>query len=133
MTESAGRRHWRTRPILFLALVVSLLAGCSSPLGPAAPRPTACGVSGCNHRDFGSAPAPCVTSTCAARKVQVFVEPDAGEAPILRAIASAQHTLWVEVYILSDRNVIRALEDAAQRGVEAHVLLETHPYGGGDV
>lgn len=65
--------------------------------------------------------------------MQVFVEPDAGAAPILHGIASAQHTLWVEVYILSDRTVARALETAAQRGVDVRVMLEPHPYGGGDV
>ena len=65
--------------------------------------------------------------------MRVFVEPDAGEAPVLHGIASAQHALWVEVYILSDRNVTRALETAAQRGVDVRVLLEPHPFGGGDV
>ncbi len=68
-----------------------------------------------------------------ARGVQVFVEPDAGEVPILRAIEGANRSIWVEVYLLTDRNVIRALEDAAGRGIDVRVLLEAHPYGGGDV
>lgn len=77
--------------------------------------------------------APCVAASCAANNVKVFVEPDVGEAPILHGIVSAQRSLWVEVYILSDRNVTRALESAAQRGVDVRVMLEPHPFGGGDV
>ena len=133
MIEPMGR--WRrARRILILALAILLLAGCASPLGASASRPTPCSAGGCpSYHDAGHIPASCVSPICAARNVQVFVEPDAGEAPILRAISSAQHSLWVEVYILSDRNVTRALENAAQRGVDVRLLLETHPFGGGDV
>src|SRR6266516_3547738 len=44
--------------------------------------------------------------------VQVFVEPDDGEQVITNAIRSAQKSIWLEIYILSDRNVIRTLEEA---------------------
>ena len=115
-----------------LALIPILLAGCSGPGAASAARPTPCAATGCSPTT-AEAPTPCVAQTCAAGPVQVFVEPDAGERPILRAIASAQRTLWVEVYILSDRNVVQALETAAQRGVDVRVLLEPHPYGGGEV
>lgn len=63
--------------------------------------------------------------------VQVFVEPDDGEQVIINAIRSAQHSIWLEIYILSDRNVIRALEEAANRGLDVRVMLEPHPVGGG--
>jgi cardiolipin synthase A/B len=66
-----------------------------------------------------------------AQGVQVFVEPDDGEQVITNAIASAQKSIWLEIYILSDRNVIRALEDAANRGLDVRVMLEPHPFGGG--
>jgi phosphatidylserine/phosphatidylglycerophosphate/cardiolipin synthase-like enzyme len=39
--------------------------------------------------------------------------------------------LWLEIYILTDRNVIRALEEAANRGLDVKVMLEPHPVGGG--
>lgn len=65
--------------------------------------------------------------------LQVFVEPAAGESPVLHAIETAQRSVWVEVYLLTDRNVINALEDAAQRGVQVRVLLELNPYGAGTV
>src|SRR5215831_5008249 len=63
--------------------------------------------------------------------VQVFVEPDDGEQVITNAIANAQKSIWIEMYILSDRNVIRALEEAANRGLDVRVMLEPHPFGGG--
>ena len=63
--------------------------------------------------------------------VQVFVEPDDGEQVITNAIEGAQKSIWLEIYILSDRNVIRALEDAANRGLDVRVMLEPHPFGGG--
>lgn len=63
--------------------------------------------------------------------LSVFVEPAAGEAPVLQAIEGAQKSVWVELYLLTDRNVINALEDDANRGVEVRVLLELNPYGSG--
>jgi cardiolipin synthase len=63
--------------------------------------------------------------------VQVYVEPDDGEQVITNAIQSAQKSIWLEIYILSDRNVIRALEEAANRGLDVRVMLEPHPFGGG--
>src|SRR2546423_641562 len=63
--------------------------------------------------------------------VQIFVEPDAGEHSITDAIANAKKSVWLEMYLLTDRNVIRALEEAANRGVDVRVMLEPHPFGGG--
>jgi cardiolipin synthase A/B len=63
--------------------------------------------------------------------VHVFVEPDDGEQVITNAIRSAQKSIWLEIYILSDRNVIRTLEEASNRGLDVRVMLEPHPFGGG--
>src|SRR5579885_3858721 len=52
----------------------------------------------------------CVTGT-GVNGVSVFVEPNAGESPIVDAIDGAKKSVWLEMYILSDTNVIRALED----------------------
>ena len=65
--------------------------------------------------------------------VQLFVEPQAKEAPILAALRGATHSIWIEMYLFTNLDVIYALEDAAHRGVETRVLLEMNPYGGGDV
>lgn len=80
-----------------------------------------------------AATGPCAVVACAAAGVSVFVEPDAGDAPILHAIEGANTAVAVEVYILTDRSVINALEDAARRGVDVRVLLDTNPFGGGAV
>jgi len=61
--------------------------------------------------------------------VKVFVEPDTGDQLIVNAIAEAQQSVWVEMYLLTDRTIINALEAAAQRGLDVRVMLEGHPYG----
>jgi cardiolipin synthase len=64
-------------------------------------------------------------------QVQLFVEPDAGAGPVVQFIDRSQRTLDVAMYLLSDRDVNRALEEANQRGVHVRVMLEEHPYGSG--
>lgn len=61
--------------------------------------------------------------------VSVIVEPDAGPTPLVDAIDSAQRSVDVEMYLLSNHNIIRALEEDANRGIEVRVMLEPHPYG----
>ncbi|HEY4035946.1 MAG TPA: phospholipase D-like domain-containing protein [Ktedonobacteraceae bacterium] len=65
--------------------------------------------------------------------VQVFVEPTAGESVITNAIGQAKQSVWLELYLLTDSKVVRALEDAAGRGIDVRVMLEPHPYGGGSI
>src|SRR5436305_2510744 len=71
------------------------------------------------------------TTGAGVQGVHVFVEPDAGEHPITDAINGAKKSVWIEIYLLTDRNVIRALEEAPNRGVDVRVMLEPHPFGGG--
>jgi cardiolipin synthase len=71
------------------------------------------------------------TTGSGAQGVQVFVEPDAGSQVITSAINNAQKSVWLEIYLLTDRSVISSLEEAAHRGVDVRVMLETHPYGSG--
>lgn len=68
-----------------------------------------------------------------AQGIQLYVEPGAGDSVITDAIDSAQKSVWVEMYLLTDRKIITALEEAAHRGVDTRVMLETHPYGGSSV
>lgn len=107
--------------ILLLAVLSCSVTACS---------PSATGLSRPPLRSCS--PGQCVLGA-GAQDVQVFVEPRDGEAPVLRAIQGAQRGIELEVYLLTDTNVVRALEDAAQRGVDVRVILEPHPYGGGDV
>jgi cardiolipin synthase len=68
-----------------------------------------------------------------AQGIQLYVEPGAGDSVITDAIDSAQKSVWVEMYLLTDRKIIAALEEAAHRGVDTRVMLETHPYGGSSI
>lgn len=61
--------------------------------------------------------------------VQIFVEPTAGESVITNAIDEAKQSVWLEIYLLTNTKIIRTLEDAAHRGLDARVMLEPHPYG----
>lgn len=118
--------RWR---LVGLVVALVLLAGCAS--GTSAARGSVTGGPGATAT--ASAAPICASATCGATNVQVFVEPDAGEAPILHAIEGANVSLEVEVYLLTDRSVTNALEDAAARGVNVRVLLEPHPFGQGAV
>jgi cardiolipin synthase A/B len=60
-----------------------------------------------------------------------FNEPDAGEQVITGAISGAKKSIWLEMYLLTDTNVIQALENAARSGLDVRVMLEPHPVGGG--
>jgi cardiolipin synthase A/B len=62
---------------------------------------------------------------------QVFVEPDDGPEPLLAELNGATRSIDLEVYLLTDRPVLSALENAERRGVQVRVLLEQHPVGNG--
>lgn len=65
--------------------------------------------------------------------LHVIVEPDAGPSPIVNAIRGAQQAVWLEMYLLTNKSVLTALEDDANRGIDVRVMLEQHPYGSGGV
>lgn len=58
-----------------------------------------------------------------------IVEPDDGRGPLLGLIGSAQSSIDVAIYELSDRSILGALEAAAKRGVQVRVLAEPLPGG----
>ncbi len=70
------------------------------------------------------------TTPLAQSGLQLFVEPTAGEQVILNAINNAQQSVWLETYLLTDTNIINALEKAAGR-IQVRVMLEPNPVGGG--
>jgi cardiolipin synthase len=120
-------RGWRWLLGLFMAIM--LLAGCAASGDTATSSGTSGEVGGTATATATATPL-CAGGKCGATHVQIFVEPNAGEAPVLRAIEGANTSLDIEIYLLTDRYVITALEDAAARGVNVRVLLEAHPYGG---
>jgi phosphatidylserine/phosphatidylglycerophosphate/cardiolipin synthase-like enzyme len=115
--SAPARRPSRGVPLYLLCLLLAL-ASCAIPAPTdSAPTPQ-------------SAVTTCDGSLCAASGVSVFIEPDAGETPILDAITGAATSVWVEVYEITDNNVINALEAAAHRGVDVRVMLDPRPFGG---
>lgn len=74
----------------------------------------------------------CPTKFCGQTDgVKLFVLPDDGEEVILDAINNAKTSVWVKVYLLTNRDVISALSAAAKSGKDVRVMLEEHPFGGG--
>jgi cardiolipin synthase len=112
---------WRFLLLLLFPLLVLLGA-----LSPAvAGTPVDAGRTSSWPLSARSEPGPGVTG------VKLFVEPQAGTQVILKAIAGALRSLDLEIYLLTDRDVVHALENAALRGLRVRVMLEPHPYGGG--
>lgn len=108
----------RTKCVLMILLAVVLLIAC---VGNTAEMPSM------DRQKLHISPSGQVER----QQLRVFVEPEAGEQIITQALAGARVSVWLEMYLLSDKKVIRALEQAAQRQVEVRVMLEPHPYGAG--
>ncbi|HLX57955.1 MAG TPA: phospholipase D-like domain-containing protein [Ktedonobacteraceae bacterium] len=91
-------------------------------------------LAGCtiNISSGGGNTTPCL-SNCATgagvQGVRVYVEPDDGEQVITGAIKGASKSVWLEIYILSDTNVIHALEDAANNGIDVRVMIDPRAIG----
>lgn len=60
----------------------------------------------------------------------VYVLPDDGPAPLIEELDAARSSISIEIYLLTDDDVIGALFRARDRGVTVRVLLEKDPYGG---
>ena len=65
-------------------------------------------------------------------ELALFIQPDAGRAPILDALREARRSIHVVTYLMTDSEIATALKEAAQRGVEVRVMMEQEPYGGSD-
>jgi cardiolipin synthase len=77
-----------------------------------------------------SAPAaPRVALGAGVRTVGLIVEPDDGMRLITRSIRDANSSIWLTMYLLTNRTIIHDLEYAHAYGVQVRVILEPHPYG----
>ncbi|MBI5032740.1 MAG: hypothetical protein HZB51_19625 [Chloroflexi bacterium] len=72
-----------------------------------------------------------VPTTRVPPSLQVFVEPDAGNLPIINAIKSAKKSIRMTMYLLTEYDTMNALKAARARGVDVRVMLEDQPYGSG--
>lgn len=59
-----------------------------------------------------------------------LVEPDDGIDPLLTRIEAATKEILVEVYIISDPQIMAELIAADQRGVQVRIILEQRTFGG---
>jgi len=65
--------------------------------------------------------------TVAPESLSLIVQPDDGRTPITDALNRAQTSIDLEIYLLTDRDVINALETAVNRGVTVRVMMEPNP------
>ncbi len=114
-------------------IFILLLAGCSTNIALGGSGSGATGATGVTSTTDTSSSANSGTISSGVQGVHVFVEPNDGDRVITNAIAGAKKSVLVEMYLLTERKVISALEEAAQRGIDVRVMLEMHPYGSGSV
>lgn len=65
--------------------------------------------------------------------ITLSIQPEAGREPLLNAINNARAEILVEMYLLSDKQIIDALSRARERGVAVNVMLEKRPFGGSNL
>jgi cardiolipin synthase A/B len=75
------------------------------------------------------AAAPRVALGAGVRNVHLIVEPDDGVRVVTRPIRDATSSIWLTMYLLTNRTIIHDLEYAHASGVQVRVILEPHPYG----
>ena len=81
------------------------------------------------HRATAHAGSPARARRAAAGGLALFVEPDAGLAPVYDLLRSARHSVEVEIYELEDDRAAALLAADARRGVRVRVLLNEHFVG----
>jgi len=108
------------RKILFPLLVLSLaltLAGCGQTGGqPSSPQ--------ANQVNSGGG----TILSIAATSGTLIVEPQAGVAPYLTLVQQAQHSIDVNSYLLTDSDLVSALVQKAQSGLNVRVIVAGNPY-----
>lgn len=90
-------------------------------------------IGGIFLKDFGTKQYSAGEVAGASTNLELFIQPATGRQPILEAINSAEQEILVEVYLLSDKEIINRLIEAKNRGVAVRVMIEEHPFGGGNV
>ncbi|MCS7061483.1 MAG: phospholipase D-like domain-containing protein [Anaerolineae bacterium] len=70
------------------------------------------------------------TSLPGATGIELHVYPEDSEQELLDLIAQAKKRVYMKVYLLTDEQVIDAMKQAMQNGVEVRAMLEENPFGG---
>ncbi len=128
--KHGGSRRWRGLALVCVAWAC-VLVGCAPPATPPsldtaiAERPT-------------SSPFPALPRDAPLRDQlrlrpaasdahTLIVQPDDGRDAILDALNGAREGILLQIYLLTDRDTIHALQAAVNRGVTVRVLLEERP------
>ncbi|MGC4191258.1 MAG: phospholipase D-like domain-containing protein [Thermomicrobiales bacterium] len=114
---SSGHHGRVMRLAMVLLATLLVLTACSPPWRDEQTTvdPTAC-LSGLSRPDFASE--------------GIFVEPTDGVAPVVDELDHARCAVDVGIYLLTNNDIISALERAAARGVRVRAIVEQYPYGG---
>ncbi|MEB3329056.1 MAG: phospholipase D-like domain-containing protein [Candidatus Sericytochromatia bacterium] len=107
---------WRRSPVAVASL--ASLAVAISACGRGLPGPTDARA---------TAPRPATTRLHAPGQITLFTQPESGSGAIVGAIDGARHSVWLQMYMVTDPVVVEALGRAAARGLEVRVLLEETP------
>jgi phosphatidylserine/phosphatidylglycerophosphate/cardiolipin synthase-like enzyme len=92
----------------------------------------ACGVSGAPVQTSSATRSGMAAKAHLPGELQLFVLPEATDAPILQAIANAKKSVKVQVYLLTHTGLMDALVAAKARGLDVQVMLESRPYNPGN-
>lgn len=107
----------RLAPAVLIALAASV-AACGVKTGPQTP--------------LSAQPSGMAVKAHLPGELQLFVLPEATDAPILQAIAKAKKAVRVQVYMLTHTGLMDALVAAKGRGLDVQVMLESRPYNPGN-
>ena len=61
--------------------------------------------------------------------VTPFTFPESQGTPVLKALASADTSIYLSIYLVSSRNAVALLESKAAAGVDVRILVEGNPLG----
>ena len=125
MADSATAPSRNGTPWLFAALLVAILGAMTcATLLLRQPQPD-------EQRPAVAAMATVVSPVAQTGITGIFIEPGDGRRPILDEIEAATQSIDLEIYLVSDEEILASLEAAQARGIVVRVLLEEYPYGGG--
>jgi phosphatidylserine/phosphatidylglycerophosphate/cardiolipin synthase-like enzyme len=106
--------------IALIALIaLAFLVACATTADPAAVTPD-----GKADSPDGDTPDFCNATDPRAMPIDVAVTPEAREAPYLTALAAAQHSIDLQVYLMGYGGILDELEAKAAAGVSVRVILD---------
>lgn len=101
-------------------LVLTAVVACTPNADPAAIMPDSLVI----EADAAAVADFCNATDPRPTPVEVSVTPEAGEQPYLDALAGAQHSIDVEIYLMGYGGILDALEEKARAGIVVRAILD---------